>query len=248
MSYYALTINGTMITGVHSSTAEYTASTFENSPRFAGDEVRVIAAPADYTMWTDIRCYEEDGTARDPVWCIQQGYMELPPGFEIIEGELVETLIPEAEASPTLLKRVERAEQANAVEASAARVVFIALAQAGTVTEEQALAHQTLFPQWAEHNGKRAEAGSYWQYEAGLYHVKTAHTLSTQWAPGVATAALFERVQPEGAVEVWKSGQSYAKGVHVMHQSKTWESMVADNVWEPGAPGVHETIWKEAKG
>lgn len=107
MSYYALTINGTMITGVHSSTAEYTASTFENSPRFAGDEVRVIAAPADYTMWTDIRCYEEDGTARDPVWCIQQGYLPLPPGKEIIDGVLVDTMVPEAEAPPTLLQRID---------------------------------------------------------------------------------------------------------------------------------------------
>lgn len=29
------------------------------------------------------------------------------------------------------------------------------------------------------------------------------------------------------------------------HRGKTWLSMVPDNVWEPGAAGVYDSIWKE---
>lgn len=29
------------------------------------------------------------------------------------------------------------------------------------------------------------------------------------------------------------------------HNGKIWESQVANNIWEPGAPGVYENIWKE---
>ena len=37
----------------------------------------------------------------------------------------------------------------------------------------------------------------------------------------------------------------YQVGTKVKHNGKTWESMVANNVWEPGAFGVDEHIWKE---
>lgn len=37
----------------------------------------------------------------------------------------------------------------------------------------------------------------------------------------------------------------YQTGSKVSHNGKKWESMVDNNVWEPGAFGVGETIWKE---
>lgn len=46
-------------------------------------------------------------------------------------------------------------------------------------------------------------------------------------------------------VQAWVTGQSYAKDVQVMHGGKTWISMVDNNVWEPGAAGVYDNIWKE---
>lgn len=241
---YALTINGTVITGVHESMAVFTQDTFASSPSYAGDEVRIIPAKADYQKGIDLRCYEENGTIKDLVWCIQQGYMEIPTGYEIVDGVLVKVDIPEAEAPLTLKQRIARAEQAHAVEASAAKAVFVALAQAGTVTTMQALEHQTLFPLWIECIGQQAVVGAYYQHE-GLFRVKQAHTLSKQWVPGVATAALFERIQPEGVIEDWVSGQTYAQGVHVMHIGFEWESMVANNTWEPGSVGVGENIWKK---
>ena len=37
----------------------------------------------------------------------------------------------------------------------------------------------------------------------------------------------------------------YQTGSKVTHNGKKWESMVDNNVWEPGAFGVGDTIWKE---
>ena len=37
----------------------------------------------------------------------------------------------------------------------------------------------------------------------------------------------------------------YQVGSKVTHNGKKWESMVDNNVWEPGAFGVGEEIWKE---
>ena len=37
----------------------------------------------------------------------------------------------------------------------------------------------------------------------------------------------------------------YQVGSKVSHNGKKWESMVANNVWEPGAFGVGAEIWKE---
>ena len=53
------------------------------------------------------------------------------------------------------------------------------------------------------------------------------------------------RIQAPGAVQAWVTGQSYAKNVQVTHGGKTWLSMVDNNVWEPGAAGVYDSIWKE---
>lgn len=37
----------------------------------------------------------------------------------------------------------------------------------------------------------------------------------------------------------------YQVGSKVAHNGKKWESMVPNNVWEPGAFGVDQNIWKE---
>lgn len=39
----------------------------------------------------------------------------------------------------------------------------------------------------------------------------------------------------------WQTGSKCS------HKDKRWVSQVDNNIWEPGAEGVHETIWKEAK-
>lgn len=104
---YAITLNGTIITGVHEGTKPFTIETFEANPRLAGQEVRVIPERGEYRTGMDIRCYGPDGMMKSLVWCIQQGYLPLPLGKEIVDGVLVDTMVPEAEAPPTLLQRID---------------------------------------------------------------------------------------------------------------------------------------------
>lgn len=56
--------------------------------------------------------------------------------------------------------------------------------------------------------------------------------------------------QPQEEYPAWEPYNGippvkYQVGSKVSHDGKKWESMVANNVWEPGAFGVDESIWKE---
>lgn len=129
---YALTINGTIISGVHEGLRPFTDETFALNPRLATHEVRAIPDRGDYQAGTDIRCYEPDGTTKPLVWCIQQGYMALPPGKEIIDGVLVDLAVPEKEAEPSVREiilglRSEIAGLKDAVAANAAKIASVEL-------------------------------------------------------------------------------------------------------------------------
>ena len=114
---------------------------------------------------------------------------------------------------------------------------------AAALPDEIAVEHVDLYPVWME--GMALGIGDRVQHNGGLYRVQQAHT--AEHPPSVNTAALYTRIQPTDAVEAWAQGQSYDSGVQVTHNGKTWLSMVDNNVWEPGAAGVYESIWKEVK-
>ena len=76
----------------------------------------------------------------------------------------------------------------------------------------------------------------------------TAHTAQAAWTPTDAHS-LWAKVltDPSGEILPWVQPDStnpYAKGDKVTHNGKTWESLVDNNVWEPGAVGT-ESLWKE---
>ena len=79
------------------------------------------------------------------------------------------------------------------------------------------------------------------RYEDDLYRVITSHRSQSDWTPDVALT-VFSRVSRPGEIPAWKQG-SYTKGMKVTHNGFTWESVVDNNVWEPGT--VNETIWKK---
>lgn len=114
----------------------------------------------------------------------------------------------------------------------------------GHLTDEQALESMELYPQWAACIGKPLLKDNRVRHEDGLFKVQQEHTPQAHQPPGVHTAALYSRITAD-APEPWVSGQSYAKDAKVTHGGKTWISMVDNNVWEPGAAGVYESIWKE---
>ena len=108
---YALTVDGSIITGVHESLDLIAQGHFAANSELASHLIIPLDNPAEYSVGMDIRCFNEDGTLKPIVWCIENGYMEIPKGYEMIDGELVESNVPEAEAPVTLVQRVLEAEQ-----------------------------------------------------------------------------------------------------------------------------------------
>ena len=109
--YYALTVSGNIITGVHESLDMIAQGHFAAHPELASHQIIPLDAPAEYSAGMDIRCFNEDGTLKPVVWLIENGYMEIPSGYEMIDGELVESNVPESEAPVTLVERVLEAAQ-----------------------------------------------------------------------------------------------------------------------------------------
>lgn len=91
-----------MITGVHESRVPITEITFSANAELMGDTVVAIPSMASFRAGDHILCYNADGTRKSDVWCIENGYMALPYGYEIVEGELVKTENPVEETPLTL--------------------------------------------------------------------------------------------------------------------------------------------------
>ena len=114
------------------------------------------------------------------------------------------------------------------------------------LTDEQALKVTALYPLWDA--AKTYAVGDRVRYAGNLYRCLTAHTAQAAWTPTDAHS-LWAKVltDPSGAILPWEqpgSTNPYMKGDKVTHNGKTWESLVDNNVWEPGAVGT-ENLWKE---
>jgi chitodextrinase len=122
----------------------------------------------------------------------------------------------------------------------------IAQQQAMTVPNDQAAEVQALFPEWAADRGYTA--GFRVQYNGTLYKCLTAHTSQSDWTPEASPSLWAKVLIPDPTViPAWEQPDStnpYSEGDKVTHSGKTWESLVDNNVWEPGAQGT-EAQWKE---
>ena len=129
----------------------------------------------------------------------------------------------------------------------AAKVIRATMDKAGAMlTDEQALQVTTLYPLWDA--TKTYAVGDRVRYAGNLYRCLQPHTAQETWNPADAPS-LWAKVltDPSGAILPWEqpgSTNPYMKGDKVTHNGKTWESLVDNNVWEPGAVGT-ENLWKE---
>ena len=119
--------------------------------------------------------------------------------------------------------------------------------------DTDAVTGTTLFPLWTDllaegyvfttddvTNGFRC------QYNGVLYKVLQAHTIQESWNP-VDSPSLFSQVliPDENVIPEWVQPDStnpYMIGDKVTHNGKTYESLVDNNVWEPGVTGT-ESLW-----
>lgn len=129
----------------------------------------------------------------------------------------------------------------------AAKIVRATMDKAGAMlTDEQALQVTTLYPLWDA--TKTYAVGDRVRYAGNLYRCLQPHTAQETWNPADAPSLWAKVLTSEtGEILPWVQPDStnpYAKGDKVTHNGKTWESLVDNNVWEPGAVGT-ESLWKE---
>ena len=126
--------------------------------------------------------------------------------------------------------------------------VTVAQIQAQSLTDEQAITVKNIYPVW-DGNGVSYQKDYYLTYDGKLYKVLQAHTSQADWAPDAAPSLFAEVLPGQGGTEIgeWVQPDStnpYMTGDQVTHNEKTWESLVNNNVWEPGAQGS-EALWQE---
>lgn len=117
-------------------------------------------------------------------------------------------------------------------------------------TDEQALEVQSLYPDWETDykEGDTLKVGERINYNEVLYKVLQEHTKQENWNPEDAPSLFAKVLIPDpGYIPEWEqptSTNGYMTGDVVMHNGKIWESLVDNNVWEPGTVGT-DTLWKE---
>lgn len=191
------------------------------------------------------------------IWNITYGQYVLPEGLtavlmDVPEGSQVQSI----DVSGEIPKLVFAALPENDIQAMKAEMnhlrtenAFMNTAltfAAETFTDEQALKVPTLYENW---NGEGLSycAGKRLRFNGVLYKVLSDHTSQPDWTPEAAPS-LFAKVLVEdpNAIVEWEqpgSTNGYMTGNKVTHNGVTYESLVDNNVWEPGAAGT-ETLWK----
>lgn len=137
-------------------------------------------------------------------------------------------------------------------EAKVRAIIAIFDGMAPSLSSDVASKSAALFALW-DGNGHKYAEGERVSYEGELYVCLQAHTSQTDWAPTAAPslwAKVLEAGTPDTPTEEAperahpNSTNPYQLGARVKHRGKVWESLVANNVWEPGAVGT-ETVWRE---
>ena len=126
--------------------------------------------------------------------------------------------------------------------------VLVAQIQAQSLTEEQAFAVKDIYPAW-DGNGVSYPKDYYLTHNGKLYKTLQAHTSQADWAPDAAPSLFAEVLPGQGGTGIGEWAQPgstnpYMTGDRVAHNGKTWESLIDNNVWEPGAQGS-EALWQE---
>lgn len=125
-------------------------------------------------------------------------------------------------------------------------------AQAPSLSADVAAKSAALFATW-DGGGHSYAEGERVSFEGELYACIQAHTSQSDWSP-TAALSLWADVLDAGTadtpvedVPAWSqpdSANAYALGARVAHGDKVWESLVDNNIWEPGVIGT-ETVWRE---
>ena len=119
--------------------------------------------------------------------------------------------------------------------------VAVAQIQAQSLTDEQAITVKDIYPIW-DGNGVSYQKDFYLTHDGKLYKVLQAHTSQADWTPDTAPSLFAEVLPGQGGTGIGEwvqpgSTNPYMTGDRVTHNGGMWESLVDNNVWEPGAQG-----------
>ncbi len=156
----------------------------------------------------------------------------------------------EIRQNPTETQRIKQLEAENArLQEVVEPVCVFAAIQARTLSDEQALQVPTLYPEWSG-DGITYQTDERIRYQDILYKVLQTHTSQEAWTPDTSPSLFIKVLIPdEGIIPNWERPEStngYAAGDKVCHDGKIWESLVDENVWEPGESGT-ENQWKRVR-
>lgn len=116
-----------------------------------------------------------------------------------------------------------------------------------SLSDELALEAVELFPQWSP-DGHHYEVDDRVRYYGILYKALVAHDSQFDWSPEYAHSLWARVLIPDpDVIPEWEkpdSTNAYMIGDRVRHYDRIWESLINNNVWEPGVLGT-ETLWTE---
>lgn len=125
--------------------------------------------------------------------------------------------------------------------------VKVARIQAQSLGDTDALTVQNLYPEWSGESVTYAKDFKV-NRNGVLYKCLQDHVSQESWSPEDAPSLWVKVLIPDPeTIPEWEqpdSANGYAKGDKTTHNGKTWESLVDNNVWEPGVTGT-EALWKE---
>lgn len=124
-----------------------------------------------------------------------------------------------------------------------AAIVFVTLAESGSIDAATAAEHAEKFSEWAYPVAYKA--GAIRRFEGRLYQCLQAHTSQESWTPSAAASLWKQIADPSEEWPAWSQPiaamDTYRAGDKASHAGKKWTSDLDNNVWEPGVYG-----WTEA--
>lgn len=161
-----------------------------------------------------------------------------------VNGQYIDLTDKEIDQSKIEQRKYEAKEKHRPLSADeVTRMLIAQQINTMSVDDHTALRMAEFYPEWA--TGQAYTTGFKVQYGGVLYKCLTAHTSQDDWTPDVSPSLFVKVLIPdENIIPEWEQPDStnpYMAGDKVTHNGNTWESLVDNNVWEPGVYGWTET-------
>lgn len=112
--------------------------------------------------------------------------------------------------------------------------------------DDKALQVPELYNEWKTNT--HYKQGEKLRFDGVLYKCLQSHQSQANWTPKEAVSLFAEVLIPDpDQTPEWVQPSAvnpYMRGDKVKHNGETWESLINNNVWEPGIPGT-ENLWKK---